>query len=186
MLISLLIAFVPVRMFCNLLDGGTIGISMLYEDIKPGGFLYFAFCFLPGAALFASRHSLDKLRHRPVMLDIGAVALASSAIAFNYVDGVFGHRRTASTSMSDAVTGSAFAAVSALSWSFLLLGVTHALVKHSNALVRWLVELSYPLSGTFAARHDRKRDVDWQGLRPARCYRGNGHIDVLDQCDHLL
>ena len=47
--------------------------------------------------------------------------------------------------MADAVTGSAFAAVSALSWSFLLLGVTHALVKHSNALVRWLVELSYPV-----------------------------------------
>ncbi len=144
-LIGLLIAFVPVRMVCDLLDGGAIGISMSYGDIRPGGFLYFAFRFLTGAALFAGRHSLDKLRRRPVMLAIGAVALASFAIAFIYVDGVFGHRRTASASMSDAVTGSAFAAVSALSWSFLLLGVTHALVRRSNALVRWLVELSYPV-----------------------------------------
>lgn len=32
-----------------------------------------------------------------------------------------------------------------MSWSFLLLGVTHALVRRGNALVRWLVELSYPV-----------------------------------------
>ena len=76
-LIGLLIAFVPVRMVCDLLDGGAIGISVSYGDIRPGGFLYFAFCFLTGAALFAGRHSLDKLRRRPVMLAIGAVALAS-------------------------------------------------------------------------------------------------------------
>ena len=109
------------------------------------GFLALMVFQRKGAALFTGRHSLDKLRRRPVMLAIGAVALASFAIAFIYVDGVFGHRRTASASMSDAVTGSAFAAVSALSWSFLLLGVTHALVRRSNALVRWLVELSYPV-----------------------------------------
>jgi glucan biosynthesis protein C len=145
MLIGLLIAFVPVRMVCDLLDGGTIGIPVWYGDIKPGGFLHFAFCFLTGAALFTGRHVLDKLARKPVMLAIGAVALVSFAIAFSYVDGVFGHRRTPGASVADAVTGSAFAAISALSWSILLLAVTHALVKRGNALVRWFVELSYPV-----------------------------------------
>lgn len=145
MLIGLLITFIPVRMVCDLLDGGTIGISVWYGDIKPGGFLYFAFCFLTGAALFAGRHVLDKLARKPVMLAIGAVALVSFAIAFTYVDGVFGHQRTPSGSVADAVIGSAFAAISALSWSLLLLAVTHALVTRGTALVRWLVELSYPV-----------------------------------------
>ena len=50
-----------------------------------------------------------------------------------------------SGSVADAVIGSAFAAISALSWSLLLLAVTHALVTRGTALVRWLVELSYPV-----------------------------------------
>jgi glucan biosynthesis protein C len=43
------------------------------------------------------------------------------------------------------VLGSGFAGASALFWSLFALGVTHALVKNSTALVRWLVELSYPV-----------------------------------------
>ena len=41
--------------------------------------------------------------------------------------------------------GSGFAGASALFWSLFALGVTHALVKNSTALVRWLVDLSYPV-----------------------------------------
>ena len=93
----------------------------------------------------ATSSVLDKLARKPVMLAIGAVALVSFAIAFTYVDGVFGHQRTPSGSVADAVIGSAFAAISALSWSLLLLAVTHALVTRGTALVRWLVELSYPV-----------------------------------------
>lgn len=145
LLTGLLIAFIPVKMVCDLLDGGTLGIAVSYGDIRPGGFLYFAFCFLTGAALFTRRQMLDRLASKPVMLAIGAVALISFAGAFTYVDGVFGHRRTPSASMADAVIGSAFAATSALSWSLFLLGITHAVVKRGNALVRWLVELSYPV-----------------------------------------
>ena len=47
--------------------------------------------------------------------------------------------------VTDALLGSAFAAVSALSWSMLLIGVTHTLIKRSITLVKWLVELSYPV-----------------------------------------
>jgi peptidoglycan/LPS O-acetylase OafA/YrhL len=43
------------------------------------------------------------------------------------------------------VLGSGFAGASALFWSLFALGVTHALVKNSTALVRWLVALSYPV-----------------------------------------
>ena len=144
-LIALLIGFVPVKMVCDLLDGGALGIAVSYGDIRPGGLLYFAYCFLAGAALFTRRQMLDRLASKPVMLAIGAVALISFAIAFIHVDGVFGHRRTPSASMTDAVIGSAAGAASALSWSLFLLGVTHAVVGRGNALVRWLVELSYPI-----------------------------------------
>ena len=41
--------------------------------------------------------------------------------------------------------GSGFAGASALFWSLFALRVTHVLVKDGAALVRWLVELSYPV-----------------------------------------
>ena len=135
-LIALLIGFVPVNMVCDLLDGGALGIAVSYGDIRPGGLLYFAYCFLAGAALFTRSQMLDRLASKPVMLTIGAVALISFAIAFIHLDGVFGHRRTPSASMTDALIESAAGAASALSWSLFLLGVTHAVVGRGNALVR--------------------------------------------------
>ena len=66
-------------------------------------------------------------------------------LAFNYVDGIFGHRRSTDMSLTDALIGSAFAASSALLWCLLMLGLSHALTTQSNALIRWLVVLSYPV-----------------------------------------
>jgi glucans biosynthesis protein C len=66
-------------------------------------------------------------------------------LAFNYVDGFFGHRRSPDISLTDNLIGSTFAASSALLWCLLLLGMSHAMIPQSNALIRWLVELSYPV-----------------------------------------
>ena len=145
LLAGLLLAFVPMRMVCDMLDGGAVSIAGTYADIKLGGFVYFAFCFLLGSALFSSEETLNKLASRATILVIGTIAAISFAATFSYVDGVFGHRRTPSVNVTDALLGSAFAAVSALSWSMLLIGVTHTLIKRSITLVKWLVELSYPV-----------------------------------------
>jgi len=143
--VGLLLAFVPMRMVCDMLDGGAVSIAGSYADIKLGGFAYFAFCFALGSALFSSKEILNRLASRTTILVIGAIAAISFAAAFTYVDGVFGHRQTPSVDVTDALLGSAFAALSALSWSMFLIGVTHTLIKRSITPVKWLVELSYPV-----------------------------------------
>jgi glucan biosynthesis protein C len=73
------------------------------------------------------------------------LAIAAFILAFNHVDGIFGHRRSPDISLTDTLLGSVFAASSAFLWCIFMLGASHALVTHSTALIRWLVELSYPV-----------------------------------------
>jgi glucan biosynthesis protein C len=145
MLTGLVLALVPIRMICDQLDGGMIRIAESYTDIKFGGFIYFAICFLAGTALYARRELLTPLSQRKTLLILGILAIMAFVLAFNYVDSIFGHRRSTDMSLTDALIGSAFAASSALLWCLLMLGLSHALITQSNALIRWLVVLSYPV-----------------------------------------
>ena len=139
------LALIPIRMICDQLDGGAIRIAETYTDIKIGGFIYFAICFFAGATFYARRELLTPLSQRSVLLFLGIGAVVAFILAFNYVDGFFGHRRSPDISLTDNLIGSTFAASSALLWCLLLLGMSHAMIPQSNALIRWLVELSYPV-----------------------------------------
>ena len=75
MLIGLVLALVPIRMICNQLDGGMIRIAESYTDIKFGGFIYFAICFLAGTALYARRELLTPLSQRKTLLILGILAI---------------------------------------------------------------------------------------------------------------
>lgn len=142
---ALLLALIPVRILCDQLDGGAIRIAETYIDIKFGGLIYFAGCFLVGAALFIRRDLLASFSRQSSLVIIGLLAIAAFILAFNHVDGIFGHRRSPDISLTDTLLGSVFAASSALLWCMFMLGASHALVTHSTALIRWLVELSYPV-----------------------------------------
>ncbi|ADE39199.1 acyltransferase family protein [Candidatus Puniceispirillum marinum] len=142
---ALLLALIPVRMLCDQLDGGAIRIAETYIDIKFGGLIYFARCFLVGAALYIRRDLLAPLSRRSNLMIVGLFAVGAFILTFQYVDGFFGHRRSPDISLTDTLLGSVFAASSAVLWCMFMLGASHALVTHSTALIRWLVELSYPV-----------------------------------------
>ena len=145
MLWVLVLAMIPIRMICDQLDGGAISIAETYTDIKFGGFIYSAICFLAGAVLYARRELLAQLSQRRTLLILGILAILAFVLAFHYIDGIFGHRRSTDISPANALLGSAFAASSAILWCLFILGLSHALITQSNSLIRWLVVLSYPV-----------------------------------------
>lgn len=69
----------PVGVVCDMLDCDANSVTGSCADLKLGGFIYFASCFLLRLALFASKEMLNRLGLTTIVPVIGGVAAISFA-----------------------------------------------------------------------------------------------------------
>ena len=144
-ILFLLVFLILLRIFSDTLDGGTIRIPFDYLDIKIGSLFYYMIWFLIGASLFAKNSALKSISNRNSLLILGIISVISFPISFFYGQGIFGVMSSEMQSNSDVLIGSISAGFSTSSWVLLMVGVTNVLIKNTNKVIRWLVELSYPI-----------------------------------------
>ena len=62
-----------------------------------------------------------------------------------YSDGIYGVLQEDTSSLDNQIIGSIVSGTMALFWVLFIVGATNAFIKQSTPLIKWLVELSFPI-----------------------------------------
>jgi len=107
--------------------------------------LYYLFWFVLGAIMFEHRRLIETLAEARALVLIGAIAVVSVLLLFAIAEPLVKWAFDSGMPGLGAGMAALLSGVCTTSWSLLLIGVAHRLLRRSNRLVNWLVELSYPI-----------------------------------------
>tara|TARA_A100000164_G_scaffold19852_1_gene15965 strand:+ start:564 stop:1685 length:1122 start_codon:yes stop_codon:yes gene_type:complete len=147
-----LIATVPLAYILNNL-WHPLGLksSATYFEIKIGNFVYYFSYFLLGVILYSNQIIFTKLKNRKIILVLSVLSVLALLLRL-YIDfltiGQLDDLRDLAQSQFDPVLvlyNSVLIGVNTVCWSLFFIGLASKFIHSDSAVLRWFVELSYPI-----------------------------------------
>ena len=125
--------------------------STTYFDLKAGNMLYYFSYFLAGVILYSNQHIFTRLQSGKTILVVGIIS--SLAFLFRvYTDylalgGVEDLKNLAQLQFDPVLVfcNSLIIGVNTVCWCLFFIGLTSKFILSSSTILRWFVELSYPI-----------------------------------------
>ena len=114
-------------------------------DVAVIPVLYYLLWFVLGAVMFAHRRIIDALAEGRTILFVSIIAVVSLLLLFTAVDPLVKGAFDLGMPWLGQIIAALPSAICTSSWSLLLIGLAHRVLRVDHGLVRWLVELSYPI-----------------------------------------
>ena len=114
-------------------------------DVAVVPVLYYLLWFVLGAVMFAHRRIIDALAEGRTISFVAAMATVSLLLLFTAVEPLVKGAFDLGVPWLGQIIAALPSAMCTSSWSLLLIGLAHRVLRVDHGLVRWLVELSYPI-----------------------------------------
>ena len=114
-------------------------------DVALVPVLYYLFWFALGAVMFVHRRIIDALAEGRTILIVATIAVVSLSLLFTVVEPLVKATFDLGMPWLGQIIAALPSALCTSSWSLLLIGVAHRVLRTDHGLIRWLVELSYPI-----------------------------------------
>ena len=141
----LLSCCVIIRVFCDFIDGGNVHPPRTFIDIQLGSLLYFSSWFCLGLLLHQRLDILAIFSKKNVMAVSALAGITIFPAMLAYSDGIYGILQEDTRSLDNQIIGSIVSGSMALFGVLFIVGATNAFIKQSTPLIKWLVELSFPI-----------------------------------------
>ena len=146
-LVFLLAIFILVRLLCSFLYDGNLPIPEYYSKFFVGTFIYYCFWFYAGIGLFLARSEIVRFTNFKFISLMGLLSIFLIMLAAFVID-TYDFFVTPETLNENSTPTFFFMnvywACTTFLWTFFLTFLFQRLLNGRSALVRWLVELSYP------------------------------------------
>ena len=124
--------------------------STTYFDLKLGNLVYYFSYFLIGVIFYSNQHIFTKLKDGKVVLIIGILAVLAFLLRVQSDYFIVGdaHLKDLAQMQFDPVMvicNSLLIGVNTILWCLFFIGLTSKFIASSSAILRWFVELSYPI-----------------------------------------
>ena len=114
-------------------------------DVAVVPVLYYLFWFVLGAVMFAHRRIIDVLAEGRTIMFVAVIAAVSLLFLFTAVEPLVKGAFDLGVPWLGQIIAALPSAICTSSWSLLLIGFAHRVLRVDHGLVRWLVQLSYPI-----------------------------------------
>ena len=114
-------------------------------DLAVVPVLYYLLWFVLGAVMFAHRRTINALAKGRTILFVSVIAAVSLLLLFTAVEPLVKGAFDLGMPWLGQIIAALPSAICTSSWSLLLIGLAHRVLRVDHGLVRWLVELSYPI-----------------------------------------
>lgn len=125
--------------------------STTYFDLKLGNMVYYFSYFLVGVIFYSNQHIFTKLKNSKTILAIGILAVLAFLLRVysDYVTlgGIDDLRNLAQMQFDPimVICNSLLIGVNTILWCLFFIGLTSKFIVSGSAILRWFVELSYPI-----------------------------------------
>ena len=125
--------------------------STSYFDLKIGNLLYYFSYFLVGAIFYSNQHILAKLRSGKTIFVIGVISVLAFLLRvysdYFTLGGVDDLKNLAQMQFDPVlvICNSLLIGVNTILWCLFFIGLTSKFIATSSTILRWFVELSYPI-----------------------------------------
>ena len=124
--------------------------STTYFDLKLGNLVYYFSYFLIGVIFYSNQHIFTKLKDGKTILIIGMLAVLAFLLRVesDYLIVGDAHLKDLAQMQFDPVMvicNSLLIGVNTILWCLFFIGLTSKFIASGSAILRWFVELSYPI-----------------------------------------
>ena len=124
--------------------------STTYFDLKLGNLVYYFSYFLVGVMFFSNQNIFTKLKNSKIVLIIGILAALAFLLRVHSDYSIVGdaHLKDLAQMQFDPVVvicNSLLIGVNTILWCLFFIGLTSKFIASSSTILRWFVELSYPI-----------------------------------------
>ena len=124
--------------------------STTYFDLKLGNLVYYFSYFLIGVIFYSNQHIFTKLKDGKTILIIGMLAVLAFLLRVqsDYLIVGDAHLKDLAQMQFDPVMvicNSLLIGVNTILWCLFFIGLTSKFITSGSAILRWFVELSYPI-----------------------------------------
>ena len=124
--------------------------STTYFDLKLGNLVYYFSYFLIGVIFYSNQHIFTKLKDGKTVLIIGILAVLAFLLRVqsDYLIVGDAHLKDLAQMQFDPVMvicNSLLIGVNTILWCLFFIGLTSKFIASGSAILRWFVELSYPI-----------------------------------------
>ena len=125
--------------------------STTYFDLKLGNMVYYFSYFLVGVIFYSNQHIFTKLKNSKTILAIGILAVLAFLLRvysdYLTLGGIDGLRDLAQMQFDPimVICNSLLIGVNTILWCLFFIGLTSKFIVSGSAILRWFVELSYPI-----------------------------------------
>ena len=124
--------------------------STTYFDLKLGNLVYYFSYFLIGVIFYSNQHIFTKLKDGKTILIIGMLAVLAFLLRVQSEYLIVGdaHLKDLAQMQFDPVMvicNSLLIGVNTILWCLFFIGLTSKFIASGSAILRWFVELSYPI-----------------------------------------
>ena len=124
--------------------------STTYFDLKLGNLVYYFSYFLIGVIFYSNQHIFTKLKDSKTVLIIGILAVLAFLLRVqsDYLIVGDAHLKDLAQMQFDPVMvicNSLLIGVNTILWCLFFIGLTSKFIASGSAILRWFVELSYPI-----------------------------------------
>ena len=125
--------------------------STTYFDLKLGNMVYYFSYFLVGVIFYSNQHIFTKLKNSKTILAIGILAVLAFLLRvcsdYLTLGGLDDLRNLAQMQFDPimVICNSLLIGVNTILWCLFFIGLTSKFIVSGSAILRWFVELSYPI-----------------------------------------
>jgi glucan biosynthesis protein C len=125
--------------------------STTYFDLKLGNMVYYFSYFLVGVIFYSNQHIFTKLKNSKTILAIGILAVLAFLLRvysdYLTLGGIDDLRNLAQMQFDPimVICNSLLIGVNTILWCLFFIGLTSKFIVSGSAILRWFVELSYPI-----------------------------------------
>jgi glucan biosynthesis protein C len=124
--------------------------STTYFDLKLGNLVYYFSYFLVGVMFYSNQNIFTKLKNSKIVLIIGILAALAFLLRVHSDYSIVGdaHLKDLAQMQFDPVMvmcNSLLIGVNTILWCLFFIGLTSTFIASSSTILRWFVELSYPI-----------------------------------------
>ena len=125
--------------------------STTYFDLKLGNLVYYFSYFLVGVIFYSNQHIFTKLKNSKTILAIGILAVLAFLLRvysdYLTLGGIDDLRNLAQMQFDPimVICNSLLIGVNTILWCLFFIGLTSKFIVSGSAILRWFVELSYPI-----------------------------------------
>ena len=125
--------------------------STTYFDLKLGNMVYYFSYFLVGVIFYSNQHIFIKLKNSKTILVIGILAVLAFLLRvysdYLTLGGIDDLRNLAQMQFDPimVICNSLLIGINTILWCLFFIGLTSKFIVSGSAILRWFVELSYPI-----------------------------------------